>query len=379
MIDINKEVVFYPLNVVICDSCGQVQLGYIVDPKTLYQNEYPYESSTTKTGKAHYFEFADSVVSRFNITSADYVMDIGSNVGVLLDGFKQLGAKAQGVDPAENICRIANKKGIPTYNAFFNKKVAVKLKKDLGKFKIITGTNVFAHIDDWDSLMDGVNELLIDNGVFIIESPHFLHLVKSLEYDTIYHEHLSYISVEPLVKFFDKYNMEIFMVESKDIHGGSIRIFISQKGNFSIEKSVGKIIESEKEYGLRDHAVLDKFSKKVECNRSDLTSLLYKIKMNGKSVVGVSAPAKGMTLINYCKIGRETLSYITEKSELKIGRMSPGDNIPIVSDEKLLETQPDYALLLAWNFSDEIMYNLREYRSKGGKFIVPIPEPKIIE
>jgi SAM-dependent methyltransferase len=376
---INQEVIFYPLNMVMCENCGQAQLGYIVDPTILYQDDYPYESATTKTARDHYFAFSKAVVNRFNVESKDYVMDIGSNVGILLDGFKKLGAKVQGVDPAKNICDIANKNGIPTYQAFFDESVALKLREKLGRFKVIVGTNVFAHIDDWDSLIKGVNKLLIDKGIFIIESPHFLHLLKSLEYDTIYHEHLSYISIEPLIDFFDKFGMEIFMVENQDIHGGSIRVFISRKGDYSIDPSVKDTLESEVKYGTRDHNVLDGFAEKVERNRLKLVNLLHQLKAEGKSIVGVSAPAKGMTLINYCKIGKETLNYITEKSKLKIGRISPGDNIPIFSDDKLLETQPDYALLLAWNFSDEIISNLKEYRLRGGKFIIPIPEPKIIK
>jgi hypothetical protein len=169
------------------------------------------------------------------------------------------------------------------------------------------------------------------------------------------------------------------MVENQDIHGGSIRVFISRKGDYSIDPSVKDTLESEVKYGTRDHNVLDGFAEKVERNRLKLVNLLHQLKAEGKSIVGVSAPAKGMTLINYCKIGKETLNYITEKSKLKIGRISPGDNIPIFSDDKLLETQPDYALLLAWNFSDEIISNLKEYRLRGGKFIIPIPEPKIIK
>jgi SAM-dependent methyltransferase len=375
---INEPVVFYPLNVVICDECGLVQLGYIVNPKVLYQEEYPYESSITETGRKHYFEFAKSVVNRFNLKKDDYVMDIGSNVGVLLESFKKIGVKIQGVDPAPNICDIANDRGIPTCNSFFSKDFAIDLKREKGEFKVITGTNVFAHIDDWDDLLEGVKELLSKKGVFIIESPHFLHLLESLEYDTIYHEHLSYISIEPLVTYFDKHEMEIFRVENKDIHGGSIRIFISRKGNFEIDASVPNILKKERRCQLRDHKTLDRFSEKVKDNRLKLVKLIHQLKSEGSSIVAVSAPAKGMTLLNYCKIGSESLDYITEKSKLKIDRISPSDNIKVVSDDRLLQTKPDFALLLAWNFSDEIIANLHEYTAQGGKFIIPIPEPTIV-
>jgi len=376
---INDPVVYYPLNVFICEDCGLVQLGYIVDPVILYQDNYPYESSTTITGQKHYYDFAKSVVESFNISSDDYVMDIGSNVGVLLQGFKNCGTKILGVDPAANICEIANNQGIPTYNAFFNEKVAVKLRNQYGLFSVITGTNVFAHIDDWDSLVKGVVKLLDSKkGVFIIESPHFLHLLKSLEYDTIYHEHLNYISIEPLVPFFDKYNMEIIKIEQKDIHGGSIRIFVSKKGNYKIEESVAEVLYDEKLYGIRSRSVLDDFAIKVKQNRDEIIDLIYKLKKSGKRVVCISAPAKGMTLLNYCSLGKDTFDYIAEKSLLKIGLLSPGGNIPIVTDAQLIKDNPDYAILLAWNFSKEIMANLEEYKRNGGKFIVPIPKPVIL-
>lgn len=376
---INEPVTYYPLNVAICDECGLVQLGFVVDPVILYQDNYPYESSTTKTGQLHYYDFAKSVTEEFQVTPEEYVMDIGSNVGVLLQGFKNCGVKVLGVDPAPNICQIARERGIPTHNAFFDKNVAIELKAEYGSFSIITGTNVFAHIDDWDSLAEGILELLEPKkGVFIIESPHLLHLVKFLEYDTIYHEHLNYISVEPLIPFFAKYQMEIIKIENKDIHGGSIRIFISKVGNYNVDTSVSKVIEEEKKYGLRNHTVLDDFARKVLQNKNDLINLIQSLKSENKRVVGVSAPAKGMTLLNYCALGKDSLEYITEKSRLKIGTISPGGNIPIVSDEKLLEDNPDYALLLAWNFADEIIANLHEFQKNGGKFIIPIPTPKII-
>ena len=376
---INEPVMFYPLNVFICDDCGLVQLGYVVDPVVLYQDNYPYESSVTKTGQEHYFDFAKSVVKEYSLSSKESVLDIGSNVGVLLQGFKNDGIKVLGVDPAPNICVIANERGIPTHNAFFDKEVAIELKDKYGSFSVVTGTNVFAHIDDWDSLMKGVIELLdVNKGVFIVESPHFLHLLKSLEYDTIYHEHLNYISAEPLVPFFHKYNMEIIKIEQKEIHGGSIRLHVSLKGNYVVKNSVRDVIEDEVKSDIRNHSILDNFALKVKENRNELVNLIYRLKSEGKRIVCVSAPAKGMTLLNYCHFDQDTLEYITEKSQLKIGLLSPGANIPIVTDSKLIEDNPDYALLLAWNFSKEIMENLHEYKKNGGKFIIPIPKPIIV-
>ena len=305
-------------------------------------------------------------------------MDIGSNVGVLLEGFKVLGLTIRGIDPAPNICAIAEKRGIPTLNNFFGKTAAEAVLGKEGRASVITGTNVFAHVGDLHAFMEAIRMLLHPKkGVFVIEAPHLLHLIRSLEYDTIYHEHLSYISIEPLLPFFARFDMEVIKVEQKDIHGGSVRIFVSAKGNYPVDKSVSMIVEMEQAEKLRDLATLSEFARKVEQNKADLTLLLHKLKAEGKRIAGVSAPAKGMTLLNYCHIDRQLLDYVTEKSKLKIGLYTPGGLIPVYPDSKLLEEQPDYALLLAWNFAEEIMRNNQEYRDRGGKFIIPIPSPTI--
>ncbi len=376
---LDDPVVFYPLNVHMCEDCGFVQLGYVVPPEILYQDNYPYESSTTETGKRHYHDFAKSVVNKFKFNEDDLAVDIGSNVGVLMEGFKLMGLKINGIDPAPNICAIAEARGIPTVNDFFGKSAVEKVLAANGKASIITGTNVFAHVDDLDAFMDAI-KLLIDDtrGVFIIEAPHLLHLIRNLEYDTIYHEHLSYISIGPLVSFFEKFGMEIINVEQKDIHGGSIRIFISNTGNYPVEESVDYIRKLEEDERLADKEKMVDFANMVEKNKADINQLIRKLKSEGKRVVAVSAPAKGMTLLNYCKLDRQTLDYVTEKSKMKIGLYTPGDNIAVVSDSRLLEDMPDYALLLAWNFADEIIRNNQEYRNRGGKFIIPIPAPRII-
>lgn len=375
---LNEAVILYPLRVHICEDCGFCQLGYVVPPEILYQDNYPYESSTTETGKKHYHDFAASVVTDYGFANGDLAVDIGSNVGVLLEGFKQLGLDIRGVDPAPNICEIATRRGVPTINDFFGKAAAETILSERGPASVITGTNVFAHVDDLNGFMEAIKTLLHPGrGIFVIEAPHLLHLIRSLEYDTIYHEHLSYISIEPLVPFFARFGMEIIKVEQKDIHGGSVRIFVSTRGNYPVNKSVAEVIDMEKSEKLRDLTMLADFAKKVERNKAQLNSLLHKLKDEGKRIVGVSAPAKGMTLLNYCHIDRQILDYVTEKSKLKIGLYTPGGFIPVHPDSKLLEDRPDYALLLAWNFADEIMRNNQTYRDQGGKFIIPIPSPTI--
>ena len=378
--EIDFPTLYYPLKVYSCKSCGFNQLNYIVKPEILYQQNYPYESSLTKTGKKHWKEFADSIVKNYNLTKNDLAVDIGSNTGILLEAFKNNKLKIAGVDPAANICKIANRRNIPTINSFFNKSVVTRILKKYGKAKIITGTNVFAHVNDLKIFLKNIKKLIDKKkGVFVIEVPYFLNLVKNLEYDTIYHEHLSYITIIPLIKFLKKFNLEIIDIQEKDIHGGSIRIFISEKGNYKKKKSVNKICKTEIKARLNSKKVLLNFKKKVTKNRLDLTSLLTKLKKAKKNIVALSAPAKGMTLLNYAKLDSEFLDYATEKSKIKQGLLAPGVNIPIYSDQKILKTKPDYALLLAWNFSKEIIKNNARYLKTGGKFIIPIPKVKIIK
>jgi hypothetical protein len=242
----------------------------------------------------------------------------------------------------------------------------------------VVGTNVFAHIDDLDEVMKASKEILNDDGVFIFESPYFKNLVKNLEYDTIYHEHLSYLSITPLVNFFKKFEMEIFAVEESEIHGGSVRVYIGKVGLRKVDSFVFDLIKNEKEIGLHSEESMKDFANRVYQNREDLMHLIENIINNKKTIAIVSTPAKGMTLLNYCGITNRHAKFATEKARLKVGRFTPGGHIPILPDSELIKRQPDYALLLAWNFSKEIMENLKEYRDKGGKFIIPIPEPKII-
>lgn len=368
----------YPLEVYLCNDCGMSQLGYTVPPNILYQHDYPYESSTTRAGRTHFFDFAASVVKRFNLGPENLAIDIGSNVGVLLDGFRMKGCRILGIEPSANISATAISRGIETINDFISPKLASLVVASHGKASVVTTTNVFAHIDDLDGFMKAINTLLDDKGVFIIEAPHFLKLVNNLEYDTIYHEHLLYLSVRPLNKLFNRFGFEAVDVEEIGIHGGSIRIYVSRKDVYPINKALINVIAAEESNHIFDLTRLRQFSKDVALHRTKLINLLSSLKAGGASLAGVSAPAKGMTLLNYCHIGPELLDFMTEKSHLKIGLYTPGTHIPIMPDSALIELQPDYALLLAWNFADEIMENLKEYREKGGKFIIPIPEPRIV-
>ena len=377
---LNQPTLYFPLKVCSCNKCGFKQLNFVVNPSYLYQNEYPYESSLTKAGQEHYYDFARSIVSKFNLTKKDFVIDIGSNIGVLLEGFKNCNLRVLGVDPAKNICKIAKIRNIKTYNGFFDKNFINFFKKKKIKAQVITATNVFAHIDNLDEFLKNIKKVIDKKkGILIIESPHFLHLVKDLEYDTIYHEHLSYILIKPLVQFLKKYNLEIFDVIKKDIHGGSIRVFISKKGLYNINANVNKFCDEEESQKLYSKKNLINFAKKVEENRYNLVTFLTNLKKKNKKIIAISAPAKGMTLLNYSKIDCNYLDFITDKSTLKINKYIPGSNIKVHSDRDILKFKPDYALLLAWNFSNEIINNNLNFLKNGGKFIIPIPKLKIID
>ncbi len=377
--EVQQPEVFYPLSVYLCHDCGLVQLDFIVDGTILYQKNYIYETSITETARRHYFGMAEAICKRFSLPKGSLVVDIGSNVGTLLVGFKSSGMKVLGVDPAPNIAKIAiDQNGIETIPDFFTEKLAGKIAKERGQASVIAATNIFAHLSELHDAMRGVDILLNKDGVFVIEAYYLVYLLGNLEYDTIYHQHLRYLSIKPMSIFFGRFGMEIFDVEKVGIHGGSIRVFVARKGEHSVTGNVQKFIDIEKAGQVYSIERLRKFASDVRAHRRALVSMLDNLKQQGSRIVGVSAPAKGNTLLNYCHIGPDTVDYLTEKSKLKRGLFTPGMHIPIYGDEKLLEDTPDYALILAWNFADEIMKNLDFYRKRGGKFIIPIPRPRIV-
>jgi 2-polyprenyl-3-methyl-5-hydroxy-6-metoxy-1,4-benzoquinol methylase len=349
----------YPLALVQCEECELVQLSYIVDREEMFTKDYLYESSITNTALEHWNEFADTVLSKVDI-SEGLVVDIGGNDGTLLERFKERGMQVLNVDPAFEVTPISVRRGIPTITSFWKK----GLVKDAD---IILGTNVFAHISDYNGFMDAVDDSLKDDGVFIFESPYLGEFIKGVEFDTVYHQHVTYLSLKPTVRFLDRVGMEIFDIDFTPLHGGSFRCYIARKGKREIKPIVQASIDAED----FSREVLVEFAEKSQKIRTDLMSFLWKIKSEGKSIAAVSAPAKGMTLLNYCGIKDNLIDFVTERSTLKQGRYTPGSHIRIVSDEELVKRQPDYALILAWNFKEEIIRNNPDYK---GTWIVAIPE-----
>lgn len=376
--ELQEPEVFFPLQVQQCEDCGLTQTVYAVDPALMYGEKYKYESSMTQTGTSHFYSMASSIVEACAIKPESLAIDIGSNVGVLLEGFRRKGLRVLGIDPAPHICKIANTRGIETWQEFMRPEIARKIVSEKGRAQVVTATNVFAHIDDKTGLIEALNLLLDVNGVFVIEVPYLVDLIENVEYDTIYHEHLEYMSLKPLVLFFGQHGFDVVNVERHEIHGKSIRVFMARKGERAVQPAVASMLRLEEEKGIYRKEVLEKFSQDVAESAFMLRNLLNQLRREGKRVVGISAPAKGNTILNYCKIGPELVQYMTEKSMIKRGSYTPGMHIPIVGDEKLLEDKPDYGIIFAWNFAAEIMKNNLTFVQQGGKFIIPIPSPRIV-
>ena len=369
----------YPLRLVSCGDCGLLQIDYLVNPKILYQTDYLYQSlATTKTGSAHFKNLADGIAEGYAIPKGSLAVDVGSNVGSLLNYFKEFGFRVLGVDPADNIAQIAIENGIPTVADFFDSRVAKEIAGMHGKAHVITGTNVFAHLHEIDDAVAGMKEFLVDDGIMVVEAPYAVDLIEQMAYDTIYHQHVGYLSVKPMERYFRRFGLELFNIKKSGSHGGSLQYHVGHAGKRQVSPLVSQFIKEENEYGLYSLSRLSRFAEDVSIQKREMTELLIRLKKEGNRIVGLSAPAKGNTLLNYCNVDNTILDFVTEKNPLKIGRFTPGTFIPIYDDERLLKEQPDFALLLAWNFASEIMKNLEEFKKRGGRFIIPIPRPTII-
>ncbi|HIG98714.1 TPA: class I SAM-dependent methyltransferase [Candidatus Woesearchaeota archaeon] len=371
---LNEPETYYPLDVYYCAGCHLVQLGYAVDPEAMFR-DYLYTTGANNSLKASFANLTKHLAERFNLGQKDLAVDIGSNDGTLLEGYLPYKIKVLGVEPS-TIAEIAKQKGIPTANEFFNEETALKLARENDNAKVITATNVFAHIKDVHSVVRGVKTLLAEGGAFVTESHHLLSMVTQMQYDSIYHEHLRYYSLKPLIHLFGKHGMEVFDAELITTHGGSIRVYACKKGDHPVSGNVATIISKEEKAGLYTSGAYDQFAKKVTEAKFKLQELLRDAKKKGRRIVGVGAPAKGSTLLNYCSITRDELDYTVEKSPLKIGRFTPGTHIPIVEEARMLRDQPEYALILSWNIKDEIIPKLRAAGYKG-EFIIPCPEPHV--
>lgn len=368
----------YPLDVYFCNECKLVQLLDVVPKETLFE-EYFYMSSTTKTLSQHFVNLAELLKERF-LSQDSFVVEIGSNDGVFLKPLKSLGIRSLGFEPAKNIAKVAKSYGLKIVNDYFTEKSAVEVAKKEGEADLVSASNVFAHIEDLHDVVKGVKAVMKEDGVFVFEVHYLLDLIEKMQYDTIYHEHLYYHSLIALEIFFKKFGMEIFDVQRIPIHEGSIRVFVKNSSNkkFKISPAVASLASFERKRDLDVASTFVKFGEDVGAHRTKLVSLLKKIKSERKKIIGYGAPGRGNTLLNYCKIGKDFLDYVTDESPTRQGKFIPGMHIPIISPVNIKKTKPDFALMLAWSYMDEILSKEQEFMKRGGKFLVPLPSPKII-
>ena len=374
-ISINQDC--YPLDVFFCKDCKHVQLLDVVDSKILFE-DYVYVSGTSPVFVKHFEEYANFLIENYLQNKKSLVIDIGSNDGTLLSFFKEKGVKVLGVDPAKEISSKANSNGIETLNNFFTFEFSKLIQKKYGRAEIITANNVFAHVNDMKDLINGIKNLLAPNGIFVFEVSYLVDVIQKNLFDMIYHEHLSYHSVIPLIKFFKDNEMELIEVIRVDSHGGSLRGIVQMKdGMHKIGDSVKHCIDLEKEIEIEQFETYVKFFHKINKERNELQKLLQRLKNDKKSIVGFGAPAKATTFLYHFAVKPEVIEYIIDDSPLKQGLFTPGMHIPIYSSKKLYEKNPDYVIILAWNFAESIMKRHQKIKDLGGHFIIPLPELKV--
>lgn len=368
----------YPLKLAYCPECYLVQLTEVPPLSEVFDEDFNYLSGSTPDHVDHFEQLAEHVVENYQLKEDSHIVDIGSNDGTFLRSFGQRGYEPLGVEPADKPAKIANEEGIPTLNERFETAVSEVLEVSDGDVGAVTGMNVLAHTDDIHGFLEGVNTLLSasDDAIFLSQSHYLPELIEGCEYDTIYHEHARYFTLSSIQNLFQYHDLEVFDVERSDFYGGSIIVYAAHESDDRhVTSAVEKMLDGESRF--RDGNTYRKFATKVEENRSELRELIHNLDAEGKQIVGVGAPMKSSTLLNYCGFDNDVIDYITEVNELKIGTYTPGTHIPVVEEERLLEDDPDVALILSWNVADRIKTKLRE-KGYTGSFVIPIPEPTYI-
>lgn len=366
----------FPLVVALCENCGQVQITETVDPRVLFADQYPYYSSASPALVAHARENALSLMEEKTFGPDSLVVELASNDGYLLKNYVEKGVPVLGIDPAENQAARAEAVGVPTLVDFFSVEMGQKLRAEGKAADAIHANNVFAHVPDINSFVGGMAAMLKDDGVIVIESPYLLPFIEHTEFDTVYHEHYFYHSVIALTSLFNRHGLYLNRIKHFPIHGGTIRMFIEKKD--AREASVQELWDKEKELGADKLPFFISFSEKVNKLKEDLLKIIADAKAEGKTIAAYGAAAKGATLVNFCGITDEHIDFAVDRADAKQGMLMPGSKIPILHPDALLEKKPDYCLMLTWNFAEEIMQQQAAYREQGGKFIIPVPTPKIV-
>ncbi len=368
----------FPLELLSCEECSLVQIGYDVDQRILFPETYPYLSGTTRILRDNFAELAEQTSMLFDLTSNDLVVDIGANDGTLLAPFKAKGYKVLGIEPSQ-AADVAVKNGITMMKTYFNQSSADQVVNQYGKAKIITAANVFAHITQVHDVVSAIKTMMLDDGVFISENHYLLSLIQTLQYDTIYHEHLRYYSLTSLLQLFKRHDLDIIRIKKIPTHGGSIRVYTARPGIYQIDDSVKAQLALEEKAGINTGRALDDFKEKVEKTKIDLLKLICQLKQDNKRIVGVGAPSRSSTLINYTGLDETLVDCVLELSNShKLNKFVPGTRVPVLDEALLYREQPDFAILYSWHIADELIPNLKK-RGYKGKFIVPLPSPRIVD
>lgn len=378
--DLNKMEAFYPLHVYVCHECFLVQLEQYVARDDIFSNEYPYFSSFSVSWVEHARKYVEMISQKLALTAGSFVSEIASNDGYLLQHFVGKKIPCLGIEPAANCAAEAEKKGVKSETKFFGLDTAKEIAEKYGKVDLLLGNNVLAHVPDINDFVSGMKIFLKANGVITMEFPHLLNLIRQNQFDTIYHEHFSYLSLSTAARIFTFHGLRVFDVDVISTHGGSIRIYACHTENKGLQISdrVSELLKMEKAEGLAGIDRYNQFDEKVKETKRNILEFLIREKRNGKKIVGYGAPGKGNTLLNYCGIRQDFLDYTVDMSPHKYGTYTPGTRIPIYHPDMLAETKPDYIFILPWNLKNEITEQHNYVREWGGKFVIPIPEIEII-
>lgn len=369
---------FYPLHAFVCEACFLVQLDEFESPEEIF-SDYVYFSSYSDSWLEHSRQYAEAMTQRLGLDATSQVVEIASNDGYLLQYFTKSGIPVLGVEPAANVAAVATEKGIPTLVKFFGVETATELRESGRQADLLLGNNVLAHVPDINDFVAGMTILLKPGGVVTMEFPHLLKLIEFNQFDTIYHEHFSYLSLHAVERIFSAHDLQVFDVDELPTHGGSLRIYARHDNAEPVETSIEVLRQTEQDAGIDLLSTYAAFGERVEATKRTLLEFLIKAKAEGKSIAGYGAPAKGNTLLNYCGVRRDFVDFTVDRNPAKQNHYLPGTHIPVFAPEKIDELKPDYVLILPWNIRAEIIGKMGHIRDWGGKFVVPIPTVEVLE